>query len=113
MAIDLARRQPVAALIVQSSFITAFRAMTGVPILPFDEFRSDDKIGQVRCPVLVIHGTDDAVISLRHGQRLFRDANNPKRSWWVAGAGHDDLPDVAGARYFATLWQFADSLGGR
>ena len=113
MAIDLARRRPVAALIVQSSFITAFRAMTTVPIVPFDEFRSDDKIGQVHCPVLVIHGTDDAVIPLRHGQRLFRDANNPKRSWWVAGAGHDDLPDVAGARYFATVRQFADSLGAR
>ncbi|MFN2571730.1 MAG: alpha/beta hydrolase [Gemmatimonadales bacterium] len=113
MAVDLARRRPVAALIVQSSFITAFRAMTGVPIVPLDEFRSDDKIGQVRCPVLIIHGTEDAVISLRHGQRLFRDANTPKRSWWVAGAGHDDLPDVAGARYLKTLRQFADSLGGR
>jgi abhydrolase domain-containing protein 17 len=113
MAIDLARRQPVAALIVQSSFITAFRALTGVPILPFDEFRSDDKIGQVHCPVLVVHGTAGAVIPPWHGRRLFRDANNAKRSWWVAGAGHDDLPDVAGARYFATVRQFADSLGGR
>lgn len=112
MAIDLAQRRPVAGLIAESAFITAFRVMTRVPILPFDEFRNNDKIGRVNCPVLIIHGTDDAVIPISHGQRLFRDAKHPKQSWWVGGAGHDDLAEVAGPRYFAMLRRFADSLGG-
>lgn len=110
MAIDLARRQPVAALIVQSSFVTSFRVMTHVAVLPFDEFPSIEKIGQIHCPVFVIHGTNDRVIALWHGEALFRRANAPKRSYWVKGAGHDDLPDVAGPRYVMALRDFAASI---
>ena len=105
-AVDLASRRPLGGLIVQSSFVTAFRAMAHVPILPFDEFRNIDKIGKVHCPVLVIHGTADDVIAFWNGDRLFRQANEPKRSFWVEGAGHDDLYEVAGARYAAALRAF-------
>ena len=102
-AVDLGSRRPLGGLIVQSSFVSAFRAMTHVPIVPFDEFRNVAKIGQVHCPVLVIHGRADKVIALWHGERLFREANEPKRAFWVEGAGHDDLFEVAGASYTTAL----------
>ena len=35
-AVDLAYRKPVAGLIVESSFISAFRVVVPLPILPFD-----------------------------------------------------------------------------
>ena len=109
-AVDLASRRPLGGLIVQSSFVTAFRAMTHVPIVPFDEFRNVAKIGQVHCPVLVIHGRADKVIAFWNGERLFREANEPKRAFWVGGAGHDDLFEVAGGRYGTTLRAFAALL---
>lgn len=112
-AVDLAARRPLAGLILESSFVSAFRVLTRVPLLPIDKFRNLDKIAQVRCPVLVIHGEADAVVPFWHGQRLLAAAPAPKRSLWVPGAGHNDVADVAGARYFEALQEFAASLAGR
>jgi len=106
-AIDLASRQKVGGLVVESSFVSAFRVLTRIPILPFDKFVNIDKIGKVRSPVLVIHGKADEVVHFWHGEQLFATAKQPKLNFWVDGAGHNDLMDVAGARYAATLRQFA------
>jgi len=92
---------------IQNSFVSAFRVLTRIPILPFDKFVNIDKIGQVRSPVLVIHGKADEVVHFWHGEQLFATANEPKVNFWVDGAGHNDLMDVAGARYAATLRKFA------
>jgi fermentation-respiration switch protein FrsA (DUF1100 family) len=110
MAIDLASRKPVGGLIVESSFLSAFRVLTGYPIFPFDKFRNIDKIRQVRCPVLIIHGRQDEVIPFWHGARLFELVNSPKKNLWVDGAGHNNLKRVAGEQYVRTLEAFRDSL---
>jgi abhydrolase domain-containing protein 17 len=109
-AIDLASRQKVGGLVVESSFVSAFRVLTQIPILPFDKFVNIDKIGKVRSPVLVIHGTADEVVPFWHGEQLFAAAKQPKLNFWVDGAGHNDLMDVAGDRYFETLQKFAKML---
>lgn len=105
-AIDLASREPVAGLVVESTFVTAFRVMTRIPLLPFDKFVNIDKIRKVRCPVLVIHGTADRVIPFEHGQKLYETANEPKRFLRVEGAGHNDLILVANQEYGKTLQAF-------
>ncbi|NJP08523.1 MAG: alpha/beta hydrolase [Leptolyngbyaceae cyanobacterium RU_5_1] len=105
-SIDLASRQPVAGLIVEGAFTSAFRVMTRIPILPFDRFNNIHKIKSVRCPVLVVHGTDDAVIPFHHGQTLFNHANQPKQFLVIEGANHNDLAEVAGIRYSNSLQEF-------
>ncbi|HWN91795.1 MAG TPA: alpha/beta hydrolase, partial [Verrucomicrobiae bacterium] len=112
-AVDLASRRPLAGLIVESGFVTAFRVMTRLPLLPFDKFRNIDKIGQVRCPVLVMHGEADEIVPLWHGQRLFQAAPSPKRLLAVAGAHHNDFMWVAGERYARALREFEALLRGR
>ena len=109
-AIDLAARKPLAGLIVQSGFTTAFRVLTKVPLVPFDKFRNVDKIKSVRCPVLVMHGQADEVIPYAHGLKLYETANEPKTHLWVAGAHHNDFESIAGTRYFSALKRFAASL---
>jgi fermentation-respiration switch protein FrsA (DUF1100 family) len=109
-AVDLAARRPLAGLVVESGFVTAFRVMTRVPLLPFDEFRNVDKIARVRCPVLLMHGEEDDVVPVAHGRRLFRAAPEPKRSLWVPGAGHNDFTLVAGDRQAQALRDFASLL---
>ncbi|MEQ8541487.1 MAG: alpha/beta hydrolase [Coleofasciculus sp. D1-CHI-01] len=106
-AVDLAARHPLAGLILESSFTSAFRVVLPIPILPFDKFPNLDKITQVNCPVLVIHGTADQTIPLSHGQRLFAAAPKPKHFFWVEGAGHNDLFWVAGEQYGEALHGFA------
>ena len=110
VAIDLAARKPVGGLIVENSFVSAFRVVTGYRIFPFDKFRNADKIGNVRCPVLVIHGRQDEVIPFWHGERLFDLANQPKMNFWVDGAGHNNLKSVAGSDYVRMLLAFSQSL---
>lgn len=106
-SVDLASRQPVAGLVIESSFTTAFRVVTRIPIYPFDKFSSIDKIKSVNCPVLVIHGNADRVIPFSHGKQLFTTANEPKLSFWVDGAGHINLLEVAGEKYEKVMIKFA------
>jgi fermentation-respiration switch protein FrsA (DUF1100 family) len=109
-AVELAVNRPLAGLILEGAFTTAFRVATRLPILPFDRFRNIGKIGKVRVPLLVIHGTDDQIIPLWHGERIFAAANNPKQMLPVEGANHFDLRDIAGKRYDKALREFVRLL---
>ncbi|HRH45806.1 MAG TPA: alpha/beta hydrolase [Pyrinomonadaceae bacterium] len=107
VAIDLASRKKCGGLIVESSFLSAFRVMTGIRLYPFDKFESIYKIGNVKCPVLFIHGTNDNLIPYWHGQQLFEKANQPKIFYAVENAGHNDLVEVAGKEYFEQIKRFS------
>ncbi len=109
-AVELASQRPVGGLVLESAFVTAFRVLTRVPLLPFDKFRNIDKIQRVRCPVLVMHGMADAIVPFSHGLALFRAAPEPKRFLWVEDAGHNDFLLVAGPRQTRALREFAELL---
>jgi abhydrolase domain-containing protein 17 len=109
-AVHLAARKPAAALILQSPFLSAFRVLTRIPLLPFDKFPNYKEIGQVHCPILIIHGAHDSVIPMWHGQKLFNLANQPKQFFPVHNADHNDLDMVAGLTYPRALQAFAASL---
>jgi fermentation-respiration switch protein FrsA (DUF1100 family) len=96
-------KKPVAGLIVESSFTTAFRVMTRISIMPFDKFRSIDKIAAVKCPVLVIHGMQDNTIVAEHGKALFERAGEPKKIILVDGVGHVSARLFAPKRFLAAM----------
>jgi hypothetical protein len=106
-AVDLAYRRQVGGLIIESSFVTAYRVLTRIPLFPFDKLKNISKMKHIVCPVLVIHGKRDEVIPFWHGEQLFHEANEPKLSYWVDGAGHNDLYEVAGDGYARALRDFA------
>ncbi len=105
-ATELATRHAVAGLILESTFTSAFRVIVPFPLLPFDKFANLDKIGKVRCPILVMHGEADEIIPVSHGRALYRAASTPKMSLWVPGAGHNNFTEVAGTRHQQTLASF-------
>lgn len=107
VAVDLAARDPVGGLVIESGFVSAYRVMTRVPLLPFDQFTSLAKLPSVSAPVLVIHGGLDAVIAPWHGRRLHDAVPEGRRTaLWVDQAGHNDLAMVAGEAYWRTLGDF-------
>jgi fermentation-respiration switch protein FrsA (DUF1100 family) len=110
VATNLAGEKEVAGLILESPFTTAFRVITRVPLVPFDKFRNIDKIKNVRCPVLIIHGKADRIVPFGHGEKLYREANEPKLKFWVDGAGHNDLFFKAGKEYWEVLKQFCELI---
>jgi fermentation-respiration switch protein FrsA (DUF1100 family) len=109
-SVRLAARVPLGGLILQSTFVSAYRVMTRFPVIPFDRFPSEATLRKVRCPVLVIHGTEDRVIPFWHGEALYRKANDPKRKLWLEGVGHNDIPGPHEELFATTLKSFADSI---
>lgn len=109
-SIDLASRQPVAGLILESTFKSVFRVITQIPLYPFDKFPNIDRIASVQAPILIIHGTTDRTIPFQHGKALYEQAIAPKQFFAVEGAGHNDVLQVAGKRYAQALQQFVQLL---
>ncbi|EFJ19908.1 hypothetical protein SELMODRAFT_153030, partial [Selaginella moellendorffii] len=71
--LDLAARLPrLRAVVLHSPILSGLRVMYPVKrTYWFDIYKNIDKIGQVNCPVLVIHGTSDDVVDCSHGKQLW------------------------------------------
>ncbi|NNJ70816.1 MAG: alpha/beta hydrolase [Kiritimatiellales bacterium] len=110
VAVWLAAHHEVGALVIESTFVSAFRVKTHWQLLPWDKFNSLSLIPSVDCPVLVMHGEKDEVVPLWHGKALFDAAPEPKQHFWIEGAMHNDYAYVAGERYIATFQSFMRSI---
>jgi fermentation-respiration switch protein FrsA (DUF1100 family) len=94
VAIELARRHPVAAVVVEDTF-TSLRDMGArfYPWLPVGlvlriRYDSIAKIGALGVPVMVVHSRGDDLVPFELGQRLFAAAQGPKRFLETEG-GHN------------------------
>ena len=108
-ATELAATRPCGGLILEAPFLSAPRAVTRVRLLPVDPFPNLKRIGDVKCRVLMIHGTNDGVIPYSQGQALFKLANEPKRFVTVDDGDHNTLVDDMGFdNYFELIKSFVD-----
>jgi fermentation-respiration switch protein FrsA (DUF1100 family) len=94
IATELATRYEVRLLILHGAF-TSFpdMAQQRFPIFPgrylvHNRMDNEARVGQIRCPVLLTHGTADAVVPFAQGERLFAAAHEPKRFLRLEGCGH-------------------------
>ncbi|MGC1309783.1 MAG: alpha/beta hydrolase [Phormidesmis sp.] len=106
----LATKQPVAGLILESTFATIFQVAVPLRILPFEKFANVRRIGKINCPLLLIHGEKDETIPISHSQELLAAAHEPKQLVTITGANHSDLLWVGGETYLNTIHNFARSL---
>ena len=99
VAVRLAAESPTAKLILEAPYSSTVDVAASLfPFLPVrwlmkDQFRSDEWIGKVHVPLLIMHGAQDEVIGIRFGERLFALANEPKRFIRYDHAGHNDLDE--------------------
>lgn len=97
VAVDLASRRKVAALVLEAAFTSlADVAKRWIPFLPMqwllrDRFKAIDTISAVTAPVLVIHGGADRDVPIDLAERLFDLAPYPKEFAKLEGGHHDDL----------------------
>ncbi len=109
VAVRLAAQRPARALVLESPFTSAMavaaRMLPWAPVslLMQDRFRSDQWIGKVHVPVLIVHGDHDGVIPFEQGRALFALANQPKAFVAILGGGHDDLPELG---LYGHVWRF-------
>jgi len=117
VAVELARGRPLAALILESTFTSVgdmAREMLGFGLGPLLRGRFDAAaaIGEVRAPILVLHGDRDEIVPFALGRRLYERAPEPKAFHTLRGAGHNDTSAVGGAAYFGRLRAFAVEAAG-
>jgi pimeloyl-ACP methyl ester carboxylesterase len=90
----LAEQKAARCLVLESAFTSIsdmgkeFYPFLPVRLLTRIKYDTLGRIGQVGCPVLILHSPQDDVISYRHGKRLFEAAKDPKRFHELAG-GHN------------------------
>lgn len=109
-AVHTAANHPVAGLIIEAPFLSAFRVLTHYQLLPWDKFNNASKMRSIHVPVLVIQGRADRVVPWWHGEHIYQLANQPKQFLWVDGADHNDVLMVAPRKYFEALTAFRNSL---
>ena len=103
--------EPARGLVVESSFTTladVARAMSydWLPVewILSQKFDSLGKIGEVRMPVLFVHGAADRFIPPRFSQALYDAARTRKRLLLVDGATHNNSMRVAPDEYRDALF---------
>jgi fermentation-respiration switch protein FrsA (DUF1100 family) len=122
---DAMGRDAPAALVLQSPFTSA-REMAARMLLPpipwlwrrISRVHYDTRaiVAHLECPVSVAHGTRDVVVPVRMGRQVFSAARRPAELLIVDGAGHNDVADVGGDRYWqwltAAVWSEARIAAG-
>ncbi len=111
IAVDLAVRNPDASGLVIEATFTSVREMiatqrwwyTPVTFLLTQEFDSRSKIGSLKMPVMVVHGTEDRIVPYEMGEKLYELAPQPKRFIRVEGGSHHNLSAAAFDEYRRTL----------
>ncbi|MGD9614102.1 MAG: alpha/beta hydrolase [Alphaproteobacteria bacterium] len=97
VAVQAATTREVGAVVLESPYTSiAAAAQFHYPFIPAawlvaDRYDSLSRIGQVRAPILMLHGGRDGVIPLSLGEALFAAAPEPKENWIAPQAGHADL----------------------
>ena len=115
VAVELARGRGLAGVILESTFTSVsdmVRSLFGFGGGPLTRGRFDSlaRIGELRAPLLFLHGDRDEVVPFALGRKLFEAAPEPKAFETIAGAGHNDTVAVGGAAYLERIRRFLDSL---
>jgi len=107
----LAQKYSPAALIIESSFTSipdiASKIYPIFPVRMLSRFNYNTKeyLSNIRCPLLVIHSSDDEMIPFSHGSRLFESASQPKEFLQIRGS-HNEGFMLSKSQYMAGIKTF-------
>ena len=114
-AVGSGNRAGVQAIAIESTFLSysaiAGEKLVGAGALVDDTYSADRFVAALApIPLLLLHGTDDAVIPYSHSERLFARAAEPKRLVRIEGGAHTEaFTPRFGAVYRELLIDFFDA----
>ncbi len=113
VAVALAAEKPVGRVILEAPFTSAAAVAAlhywylPVRFLMKDQFRSDQRIGKITAPVLILHGVHDQVVPYAMGERMFELTKARRHIVRFLDGGHEDL-DANGALHAAARFLAGD-----
>lgn len=114
VAIRLSLAHPPAALVLRSPFTSLVDVgRTHYPWLPVsgllkDRYSSDERIGAVAVPTLVIAGDADGIVPIDQSRAIFAASPGPKELLVIPGADHNDPELVHGPEVIDAVVGFID-----
>lgn len=116
VAVQVAAKRRPDGVVLESPFSSAVDVAAHLyPYLPVywllkDRFESISYIGQVKAPLLVLHGERDSIVPSRFGRKLFDAAPGPKLAYFIQEATHYTLYDNGA---FEKVRQFVDGFAAK
>lgn len=108
-SIDLASRKACGGVILQSPIASGVWAVAGpglsVLLSPLDIFPNCSKARKIECPVGIMHGTQDQIVTIANGKHLHSLLSDPFEPLWLEGYGHNDIPDEIAFGYSKAFLQ--------
>ena len=115
IASELALREPLGGLILQSTYTSV--TDVGAELFPWLPVRwigtikydTHARLPRVKVPVLVLHSRSDGLIGFHHAEKNFAAANEPKLLWEITG-DHNHFLEDGRARYLEGLDRFLSKV---
>ena len=103
VAVELATSEVVGGLWLEAAYLSAPRAVTRIRFLAIDPFPNCDRIRNVKCPIVMLHGTADSIIPYSQGRKLYDLSPEPKYFIPIENADHTDFIDMMGRDKYRDL----------
>jgi fermentation-respiration switch protein FrsA (DUF1100 family) len=108
VAVDLASKHRCKGLVLESPYSSL--ATLANEKIPFFfpslylrySFNNLQKIEQVKCPIIFLHGTEDELIPATHTERLFNKFSGKKTKILIVKGAHNDLNSFEEYNHFLT-----------
>jgi fermentation-respiration switch protein FrsA (DUF1100 family) len=103
-------QSPIASLPAAAKFV--FVLLRAYPdfIFPEPHLNNLELVGKIHCPILLIHGLKDVIVSSNNSKLLYAAANEPRTLVYLPGCGHNDMGVQDSELFNGSISQFASSL---
>jgi len=115
VAAELARREPLGGLILQSTFTSipdmGAELFPWLPVRWLGRIRFDTQsiLPQIKIPVCIMHSRSDTLVPFHHAEKNFAQANDPKMLFELRG-DHNDALALGSEEYRKGVTTFLDRL---
>ena len=113
IATQISQNKNFAGLVLETPFTSMVEAAKNFyPYIPVgfilkDKYKNDEKIKNIKIPVLIMHGEADQIVPFWMGKKIFNLANDPKYSYFTK---YDDHMMEYDDKLVLALKSFVDSL---
>ncbi|KAJ3424833.1 hypothetical protein M0812_27260 [Anaeramoeba flamelloides] len=111
VALEIASKYPCKGVFLMSPLLSIFRAVVKLVCnVPFDMFVNLKKAPKVKMPVMILHGKDDVIVSVKHGKKLYELFPNKFDAVYIKHAGHNNIESRFRDQFYSEFNRFISFL---